>query len=198
MTKEELKKQAKSKWAKTYYEKNKEKVKAKSSEYYEKNKDSCKERMSSYVKKNREKINIYKNEWEKRKKLADSKYWLIRTIRRSIGDSIRNMGYTKKTRTAVYLGCDYETFASHLESQFKDGMSWDNRGEWEIDHIIPVASAKAEDDVFRLNHYTNLQPLWSTENRQKSDKMPCAKIKNKSDLDYAKAKKIKLTQLSLF
>ena len=51
-------------------------------------------------------------------------------------------------------------------------MTWENRSEWHVDHIIPLATAKTEEDVYRLNHYTNLQPLWAHENIRKRAMMP--------------------------
>ena len=53
-------------------------------------------------------------------------------------------------------------------------MSWDNYGQegWVIDHIYPLSKAKSEDELYRLNHYTNLQPLWWYDNLMKSDKLP--------------------------
>ena len=61
----------------------------------------------------------------------------------------------------------------HIESQFKDGMSWENHKHdgWHIDHIIPLSSAKNEENVYKLCHYTNLQPLWATENYKKGKKI---------------------------
>ena len=85
--------------------------------------------------------------------------------------SIKSKGFVKSSRTKQILGCDHETFIKHIESQFKDGMSWDNRSEWHIDHKIPMASAKAEGEVLALNHYTNLQPLWAMDNIKKGAKM---------------------------
>ena len=75
------------------------------------------------------------------------------------------------TDTHEILGCNWDEFKIYLEKQFQLGMSWKNRSEWHIDHIIPLASAKTEEDVIRLNHYTNLQPLWAADNLRKSDKM---------------------------
>lgn len=74
------------------------------------------------------------------------------------------------------LGCDYQTAFKHIESRFKQGMSWDNFGEWHIDHIIPLASAKTEIELIELCHYTNLQPLWAEENRSKGDKIIACKL----------------------
>jgi hypothetical protein len=51
-------------------------------------------------------------------------------------------------------------------------MTWSNMGEWHIDHIKPLATAKTEKDVYELNHYTNLQPLWAKDNLSKGAKTP--------------------------
>ena len=89
------------------------------------------------------------------------------------------------TRTRVYdrgwggvnnkfnkiLGCDREVFIEHLESTFKEGMSWDNIAEWQVDHIIPLGSAKSIDELYELAHYTNIQALWPRENIQKSNSL---------------------------
>ena len=79
---------------------------------------------------------------------------------------IRRRGFTKSSKTCEILGCDWDTLKEHFEKQFDDKMSWENHGTyWDIDHIIPVSSAKTEEDIIRLNHYTNLQPLESYYNR---------------------------------
>ena len=67
------------------------------------------------------------------------------------------------------LGCTLAEARAHIEAQFRPGMSWENHGEWEIDHIRPVASFDLTDpDQARAAaHFTTLQPLWSVENRRK-------------------------------
>ena len=80
-------------------------------------------------------------------------------------------GYKKRSKSNVIFGCSWPDLITHLEKQFADGMTWENRGEWEIDHITPLATAQTEDDIIRLNHYTNLQPLWRHDNRTKSAKL---------------------------
>ena len=67
------------------------------------------------------------------------------------------------------LGCSLEELKKHLETQFKSGMSWDNYGDWHIDHIVPLASAQNEAEIKKLCHFTNLQPLWAEENLSKGD-----------------------------
>ena len=94
-------------------------------------------------------------------------------IRCSIINSFRLKGYTKKYKTEYILGCSFLEFKLYLESNFEDWMTWDNYGKyngevnygWDIDHITPLSSALTEDDVIKLNHYTNLQPLCSYINR---------------------------------
>jgi len=67
-----------------------------------------------------------------------------------------------------YLGCDIETFRQHIESKFEEGMSWDNYGDWEIDHIIPIKfnDPTLKQVIARL-HYSNTQPLWKEDNNKK-------------------------------
>lgn len=95
-------------------------------------------------------------------------YKLTIYIRVSIQKNFKENGYKKNSKTELILGCSFNEFKSYLESQFEDWMNWDNYGRyekgkynigWDIDHIIPVSSAKTEEDVIKLNHYTNLQPL---------------------------------------
>ena len=69
------------------------------------------------------------------------------------------------------LGCTPEELRDHLQSQFTEGMTLENHGEWHIDHIIPLASANTEEEIVKLCHYTNLQPLWAEDNLSKSDKI---------------------------
>jgi len=80
-------------------------------------------------------------------------------------------GKTKSKTTQDLLGCDWETLKNHIESQFVDGMSWDNKEEWHIDHIIPLASATTEKEVCALSNYKNLQPLWIEDNLKKGSKL---------------------------
>ena len=69
------------------------------------------------------------------------------------------------------VGINYNDFKKYLESKFFDGMSWENRGEWHIDHIIPLSAAKTEQELISLCHYSNLQPLWGEDNIKKGNKI---------------------------
>lgn len=89
-------------------------------------------------------------------------------IRSSLGTSFRRLGYTKRSRTYEILGCEWSEFKTHIEKQFIEGMTWENRSEWHIDHITPVATATTEEEVIALNHFTNLRPMWAKDNIKKS------------------------------
>ena len=69
------------------------------------------------------------------------------------------------------LGCTIDEFKSYIESKFKKGMTFENYGEWHLDHIIPLATAKTTEDVIKLCHYTNFQPLWAEDNLKKGAKI---------------------------
>ena len=85
----------------------------------------------------------------------------------------KSNNYIKNLKTEEILGCTFEEFKLYLESRFEYWMNWDNRGlyngefnyGWDIDHRVPISLAKSEEEVMKLNHYTNLQPLCSKINR---------------------------------
>ena len=78
-----------------------------------------------------------------------------------------------KNGTFNIVGCTPIELKEHIEKQFLEGMTWENYGfrGWHIDHIIPLASVDSNDDVYRLSHYTNLQPMWASDNYKKGDKI---------------------------
>jgi hypothetical protein len=148
-----------------YNSENKNKILERKKEYYQDNKDKSKK----YRLENREKRNLS----IKKRKESDSLFKLKENIRTSIYVSFSRNGYTKKSRTHEILGCSFEDFKNHLESKFESWMTWNNYGlyngeldfGWDIDHITPTSSAITEEELIRLNHYTNLQPLCSKVNR---------------------------------
>ena len=81
------------------------------------------------------------------------------------------LGGDKIYPSMKYTGCTPNELRMYLESLWLPGMSWENAGQWEIDHIRPLASYDLKDQAQyeAAAHYTNLQPLWKEENRRKSD-----------------------------
>ena len=178
--------------SKKYYKNNKDKIREITKIYRENNIDKLKEHQKKYYQKNKQRIRSYRKEYgkvyrennkekinskirryRKHKRQSDSLYKVKENIRVSIINSFIRYGYTKNSRTFEILGCPYEEFKLHIESQWEDWMNWDNHGlyngeencGWDLDHIIPVSSAKCEEDIIRLNHHSNIQPLCSYVNR---------------------------------
>jgi hypothetical protein len=98
---------------------------------------------------------------------------ITRSVRRRLKKYIIKFDITKNNKTFHYIGCSPSELKSHIESLFTEGMSWDNYGlfGWHIDHIIPLSSANTKEEMLKLNHHTNLQPLWWKDNLSKSKKL---------------------------
>jgi hypothetical protein len=172
----EISKKSNKKWN----DNNNNKVKEISRNYYINNKEKVINYNKEYDIKNKEKINLRKNKYYKNRRETDSIYKLKISIRNLIRDKIKNGGFTKKSKTNEILGCSYIDFKNHLESKFEYWMNFENYGKyngelnygWDIDHIIPSSSAISEEEIIKLNHFSNLQPLCSKINRDiKKDKM---------------------------
>ncbi len=105
---------------------------------------------------------------------TDPLFNLKHRLRCRLYDMLRKRSWHKLNSFVKYIGCSLEELKTHIQNQFTKGMSWEKvmNGEIEIDHIIPLSSAKEAEAMMNLCHYTNLQPLWKLENRQKSNKMP--------------------------
>lgn len=91
-------------------------------------------------------------------------------ISRMLCHALSNVNSVKSGRTFDLLGYTPHELKSHIERQFTPGMSWENRKDWQIDHIIPLSTAKNPEEVLKLNALSNLRPLWSVENNQKRNK----------------------------
>ena len=148
------------------YKNNPEKFKERQKKYKELHKEEIKEKNRKYKKEHKE----IAREYEKRKR-QEPLYRLKCNICSLIRGSIKRKNFKKNSKTEEILGCSIDEFIKYLKSKFKDGMTIENHGEWHIDHIIPISSAKTEEEVIKLNHYTNLQPLWAIENLKKGNKI---------------------------
>lgn len=137
-------------------------------EYYKKNYE--KEINYSRIK-NKEKKEYFKN-YIKKKYNEDLVFSLKVKLNGRLHKVLKRNNFEKKYKFCEILGCSLEEFKLYFESKFTDGMSWDLMGkEIHIDHIIPCASDKTEEEMIKLFHYTNLQPLWAKDNMSKSDKI---------------------------
>lgn len=161
---------------KEYRKNNKEKITETAKKYRQTEK--YKKYRKKYRKENKEKIldqqrkrPDYFSEYKKIKYKNDIIYRITVLCRARVGEIMKIKNINKRNTTFEIIGCTPEFLKEYLEKQFVDGMNWENRGEWHIDHIIPLASAKTEEEVYKLCHYTNLQPLWAEENLRKGNKI---------------------------
>lgn len=145
---------------------------------YKKNAEKKKAQVKAYKIKNAELIKQKNKEYRKKRKEIDPFYKFKEHIRRMIIKAFNTKNLNKNNNTTEIIGCSLDYFLSHIEQQFESWMNWENRGsstkpktKWEIDHIIPLCTANTIDDIIKLNHYTNLRPLCSKENREKYTKI---------------------------
>ena len=167
---------------KAWRDKNREKINAEAREKYKENPQAFKERKARYVASHLEQVkearHRYKIEnrqkcidYERNKRKNDPVYRLRCNIRNLIRQYTKGKGYKGNKTVYEILGCDFEFFLEYVQNKFKEGMSLKNYGEWNIDHIKPISSAKNDEELEKLNHYTNLQPLWASENFRKGKKI---------------------------
>lgn len=165
---------------KKYREENKEKLLKQKKEYYLINKDKIKEhreknkeKRKEYLQRNRDRDKIRDCEYVKEKRSIDVLYRLKGNIRASILTTLKRKKIGKINSTEKIIGCTFVDLKNYIEKQFENWMSWDNYGKydgeynhgWDIDHIIELKTAKTEEDLIKLNHFSNLRPLDSRINR---------------------------------
>jgi hypothetical protein len=151
------------------YEINKEKRNLQNKKWKEKNINRDKELKKNWYEKNKKSI----REKIKKRKEEDTLFKLKTAISSRLRNGIKSQNFSKNFKTKEILGCTYEEFKIYIESKFESWMTWDNYGKyngqlnygWDLDHIIPIHISKTEDDIIKLNHNTNFQPLCSKINR---------------------------------
>jgi hypothetical protein len=156
-----------------YTKQNKEKVAEYKKIYREQNKEKIREYHKEYSKENKDRLNESKRAYDKVRIKNDPLFKLKKNLRTRIWFALKQNKYKKYSSTIEIIGCSFEELREYIESKFEPWMSWDNYGlfnselnyGWDIDHIIPLAIAKNEEGLLKLNHFNNLQPLCSYTNR---------------------------------
>lgn len=173
---QEENKEVKKEYLKKYKEINKEELKIKNKIYRKTNFDKIskwkKENKDYFIKYREDNKENIRNYFKKRRN-NEPIFRFKNNIRRLILHSFKRgkKNFKKIDKTEVILGCKIEEFIDYISKKFTEEMTFENHGEWHIDHIIPLATAKTEEDVILLNHYTNLQPLWAKDNLSKGSKI---------------------------
>ena len=158
--------------------------------YRKKNKEKLYNNHQKWSKQNRERLNEYHKKWreknidrhrenkrnyERTRKHNDPLYKLISNFRTAIYQVLKENNIGKNGHYFEILGYTPEELINHIEKQFKDGMTWDNYGDFHIDHKIPISSFNIKEigdsEFMKCWSLSNLQPMWGEENIRKSNKI---------------------------
>ena len=129
------------------------------------------EKCKRYYYKNKEKINSQRAVYQQNRRNTEPIFAMKYRVRNLIGNAVRRKSKIKTIKTNNIVGCSLDELCEHLFATWEKnyGTKW-NGEPYHIDHIVPLATAKTEEDVIRLCHYTNLQMLTPEDNMKKSDK----------------------------
>lgn len=154
-----------------YYKKNRRKLRQNIKKYQSLHKLYYREWHKQYKKQNSDHLRKYKREYNQLRRKSDISFRILNNLRSRLNSAIK---YNRKSLTTIkLLGCSIQELKQYLESQFKSGMTWDNYGDWHIDHILPCAIFDMSDPEQQkiCFYYTNLQPLWKLDNIKKGKKL---------------------------
>ena len=141
-----------------YYQLNKEKINNKCQVYYTNNSEYLKK----YRERNKNKRREYYEKYEKERKNKDNLFKMKSNLRCLISKTFSRNGYKKNSHTYKLLNCSYEEFSTHFGPK--------PEGNYQIDHICPCAQAQNEEELIKLQHYSNLRWLSAEENLSKNNK----------------------------
>lgn len=164
-------------YQKQYFKDNKEKKTEYHKQYDKKYREAKKEKIAEYKKQyyetNKEKIFEQSKQYKNKRRQIDPIFKFTGNIRNLICKSFKigKNEFGKNAKTEEILGCTIEEFRSYIEDKFVKDMSFENYGKWHLDHIIPISIANTEEEIIKLNHYTNFQPLWAEDNLKKGNKI---------------------------
>ena len=171
---------------KAWRDKNRERLNEKARENYnaepqaqkersEKYRETHKEQIKASNKRYREENRQKRTDYERNRRQNDSVYRFRNSFTNLIRQYLRKHEYKGAKNVWDVVGCNFEEFLAYIQSQFQDGMTMENYGngkdKWNIDHIIPICTAENDEDLERLNHYSNLRPMWSTDNYKRPRKI---------------------------
>jgi hypothetical protein len=168
---------------KNYRENNKDSIRKRQKTWETSNETKVKDRRRNWRKQNQEKIlkwkevnsdklKEYNKTYSKIKRKNDPLHRLSSNIRNRMRIYLKSKNISKNNKTFEIVGCTPEFLKEYLEKKFVEGMNWELFGKKiHIDHIIPLSSAKNEEEIYKLCHYTNLQPLWAGDNLSKNNRL---------------------------
>ena len=157
------------------YHKHKEKKSEYHKKWSEQNKEHLKQYLKEYREKNVDNIRKTKRDYERNRKARDPLYKLISNFRTAIYQVLKESNVEKNGHYFDVLQYSPEELINHLEKQFTEGMTWENYGEFHVDHKLPISSFNikeiGDEEFMKCWSLDNLQPMWGEENIRKSNKV---------------------------
>jgi hypothetical protein len=157
---------------KDHYVKNKEHIRSKHRQYYEEHAEAIKKKTKEWQLNNKERRAATRRAYQAERERTDLNYKIKKLLRTRLYHSIK--GESRKGSAVSDLGCTIEQLKTYIESKFAPGMGWSNwsTNGWHLDHVRPLSSFDLTDQeqLKKACHYTNLQPLWASDNLKKSNK----------------------------
>ncbi len=131
----------------------------------------CKKCLEKWRRENRTKLSQNYKEYETQRKIVDENFKNTKNLRSFLGRQLHQRHLDKRFKYIPLIGCSPEVLQNWIENLFKPGMTWENHGEWHIDHKIPCSSFDLtnEEEQKKCFYYKNLQPLWAKENMTKGN-----------------------------
>jgi hypothetical protein len=152
---------------KSYYDRNRSSILAKKKLYQANNKDRLRAYLKEYYRKNKVKAIENQVAYDRERRRLDPVFKAVSNCRRVMRHALH--GRTKSAKSLELIGCATDFFQFWIALQFRPFMSWENYGQWHVDHKRPCASFDLSDPEQQRAcfHYSNLQPLWASENQSK-------------------------------
>jgi hypothetical protein len=158
--------------ARLYREKNRLLIRERNRLRYKNNPELQAKSTKAYRERYPQRLLDYQNLYRRKRRLTDPTFRLQDNLRSRIRVALR--GKCRSKRTMQLVGCSIENLWIYLESLFEPGMTRENYGlVWHVDHIVPCAifDLTNTDHQKRCFHFSNLQPLFASDNKRKSDKI---------------------------
>lgn len=168
-------KEKRKEYDKKRYDENREQILERKKDYHIENKKDILKQKAEYRKENQDKIIKWRENNKERNVIGQANYRKSKphvvAWRSVLYSTLKRLDTAKAGYTIDMLGYSATDLKNHLESQFTEGMTWENHGDWHIDHRVPVTAFTSDADIKEVCALSNLQPLWAFDNMSKGNRV---------------------------